>query len=62
MGDAPFANVDQVQLVRVHPVAVFSILDHYMRRNDSQTRVIGKTHPLGYNSIAFDLFHHKLNE
>lgn len=25
----------------VHPVALFSILDHYLRRNDSQERVIG---------------------
>jgi len=31
----------QVQ-VKVHPVVIFSILDHFVRRNDeSQTRVIG---------------------
>ncbi|KAH8830269.1 JAB1/Mov34/MPN/PAD-1 ubiquitin protease-domain-containing protein [Flagelloscypha sp. PMI_526] len=28
-------------LVTVHPVALFSILDHYLRRNESQDRVIG---------------------
>ncbi len=27
--------------VQVHPVALFSILDHYLRRNDGQHRVIG---------------------
>ncbi|CDO73778.1 hypothetical protein BN946_scf185015.g106 [Trametes cinnabarina] len=27
--------------VTVHPVALFSILDHYLRRNDAQDRVIG---------------------
>ncbi|CBQ67576.1 related to translation initiation factor 3 (47 kDa subunit) [Sporisorium reilianum SRZ2] len=27
--------------VHVHPVALFSILDHYLRRNDGQHRVIG---------------------
>lgn len=26
---------------RVHPVVIFSILDHYQRRNDGQTRVVG---------------------
>jgi hypothetical protein len=26
---------------RVHPLVVFSILDHYQRRNDGQTRVVG---------------------
>lgn len=25
----------------VHPVALFSILDHYLRRGDAQDRVIG---------------------
>lgn len=25
----------------MHPVALFSILDHYLRRTDSQERVIG---------------------
>ena len=25
----------------IHPVALFSILDHYLRRNDTQERVIG---------------------
>ncbi|EIN10505.1 Mov34-domain-containing protein [Punctularia strigosozonata HHB-11173 SS5] len=28
-------------LVTVHPVALFSILDHYLRRTDAQERVIG---------------------
>ena len=27
--------------VTVHPVALFSILDHYLRRKDEQARVIG---------------------
>jgi len=27
--------------VTVHPVALFSILDHYLRRTESQERVIG---------------------
>lgn len=27
--------------VTIHPVALFSILDHYLRRTDSQDRVIG---------------------
>lgn len=27
--------------VHVHPVALFSILDHFLRRNDEQPRVIG---------------------
>jgi len=27
--------------VTIHPVAIFSILDHYLRRSDSQDRVIG---------------------
>jgi len=27
--------------VTVHPVAIFSILDHYLRRTDAQDRVIG---------------------
>lgn len=27
--------------VTVHPVALFSILDHYLRRTDTQERVIG---------------------
>jgi translation initiation factor 3 subunit F len=27
--------------VTIHPVALFSILDHYLRRNDNQQRVIG---------------------
>ena len=26
---------------RVHPLVVFSVLDHYQRRNDGQTRVVG---------------------
>eukprot|EP01112_Ceratiomyxa_fruticulosa_P005039 TRINITY_DN155_c0_g1_i10.p1 TRINITY_DN155_c0_g1~~TRINITY_DN155_c0_g1_i10.p1 ORF type:complete len:294 (+),score=71.66 TRINITY_DN155_c0_g1_i10:155-1036(+) len=28
-------------LCRIHPVVIFSILDHYIRRNDGQDRVIG---------------------
>ena len=28
-------------LVHVQPVALFSILDHFMRRTDGQSRVIG---------------------
>jgi translation initiation factor 3 subunit F len=30
-----------VSSVVVHPVALFSILDHYLRRTDAQERVIG---------------------
>ncbi|KAH8118704.1 Mov34-domain-containing protein [Phellopilus nigrolimitatus] len=30
-----------VQNVTIHPVALFSILDHYLRRTDTQERVIG---------------------
>jgi translation initiation factor 3 subunit F len=30
-----------LQNVTIHPVALFSILDHYLRRTDSQDRVIG---------------------
>ncbi|TDL29858.1 Mov34-domain-containing protein [Rickenella mellea] len=30
-----------VQTVTIHPVALFSILDHYLRRTDAQERVIG---------------------
>jgi hypothetical protein len=26
---------------RVHPLVIFSILDHYQRRNDGQARVVG---------------------
>jgi len=33
-------------VVEVHPVVMFSILDHYMRRNEGQDRVIGTL--LGY--------------
>lgn len=31
----------EVSSVTVHPVALFSILDHYLRRKDEQARVIG---------------------
>lgn len=31
----------EISLVTVHPVALFSILDHYLRRKDEQARVIG---------------------
>ena len=27
--------------ITIHPVALFSILDHYLRRTDAQDRVIG---------------------
>ena len=27
--------------ITIHPVALFSILDHYLRRTDTQDRVIG---------------------
>lgn len=30
-----------VSSVTIHPVALFSILDHYLRRTDAQERVIG---------------------
>ena len=31
----------EISSVTVHPVALFSILDHYLRRKDEQARVIG---------------------
>ncbi|EFA83343.1 Mov34/MPN/PAD-1 family protein [Heterostelium album PN500] len=34
--------------VKVHPVVIFNILDHYIRRHDGQDRVIGTL--LGYNN------------
>ncbi|KAF2072907.1 hypothetical protein CYY_005764 [Polysphondylium violaceum] len=34
--------------VKVHPVVIFNILDHYIRRNDNQDRVIGTL--LGFNN------------
>ncbi|KAI5118024.1 hypothetical protein M0805_004889 [Coniferiporia weirii] len=33
--------VRSLQNVTIHPVALFSILDHYLRRTDAQERVIG---------------------
>ncbi|KZT60705.1 Mov34-domain-containing protein [Calocera cornea HHB12733] len=39
---APFANrPSPVTSVTVHPIALFSILDHYLRRDEKQDRVIG---------------------
>ena len=35
------ASRTEVSSVTVHPVALFSILDHYLRRKDEQARVIG---------------------
>ena len=32
--------------VRVHPLVLFSVLEHYIRRNEGQKRVIGTL--LGY--------------
>jgi hypothetical protein len=37
----PSFFLSSTPLYRVHPVVVFSILDHYQRRNDGQTRVVG---------------------
>jgi len=34
-------HATEVSSVTVHPVALFSILDHYLRRKDEQARVIG---------------------
>ncbi|GAM23636.1 hypothetical protein SAMD00019534_068110, partial [Acytostelium subglobosum LB1] len=34
--------------VKIHPVVIFNILDHYIRRNEGQDRVIGTL--LGYNN------------
>eukprot|EP01133_Synstelium_polycarpum_P010901 gene10901-12706_t len=34
--------------VKVHPVVIFNILDHYIRRNEGQDRVIGTL--LGFNN------------
>mmetsp|Transcript_1292 Transcript_1292/g.1541 ORF Transcript_1292/g.1541 Transcript_1292/m.1541 type:complete len:289 (+) Transcript_1292:89-955(+) len=35
------ASVARLNEVSVHPVVLFSVLDHYMRRNERQERVIG---------------------
>ncbi|KAL1680715.1 JAB1/Mov34/MPN/PAD-1 ubiquitin protease-domain-containing protein [Schizophyllum commune] len=40
-GSAPQAISRAPTKVTIHPVALFSILDHYLRRNDTQERVIG---------------------
>jgi len=37
----PSFFLSSTPLYRVHPLVVFSILDHYQRRNDGQTRVVG---------------------
>ncbi|TFK20361.1 eukaryotic translation initiation factor 3 [Coprinopsis marcescibilis] len=39
--DSPQASPRTPTKVTIHPVALFSILDHYLRRADSQARVIG---------------------
>jgi len=39
--DTLFLDTDASKLVKVHPVVLFSILDHFMRRNEGQVRVIG---------------------
>jgi translation initiation factor 3 subunit F len=36
-----FVSPRPVTTVTIHPVALFSILDHYLRRTESQERVIG---------------------
>ena len=35
---------DSAWKVKLHPVVLFSVLDHYIRRNEGQKRVIGKQH------------------
>ena len=37
----PASSRRTIQNVTIHPVALFSILDHYLRRTDAQERVIG---------------------
>jgi hypothetical protein len=39
--DGISASRAEISSVTVHPVALFSILDHYLRRKDEQARVIG---------------------
>lgn len=36
-----FADQNLAPNVKVHPVVLFSIIDHYTRRNEGQDRVIG---------------------
>ncbi|KAF9448225.1 Mov34-domain-containing protein [Macrolepiota fuliginosa MF-IS2] len=40
-GTGPHYAIKTPQNVTVHPVALFTILDHYLRRTDQQDRVIG---------------------
>ncbi|KAG8739369.1 hypothetical protein FRC10_005688 [Ceratobasidium sp. 414] len=38
---APSSTAGAITTVTIHPVALFSILDHFLRRTESQERVIG---------------------
>lgn len=40
-GDTLFIAEGSSRLVKIHPAVLFSVLDHYMRRNEGQVRVIG---------------------
>ena len=40
-GDTLFIAEGASRLVKVHPAVLFSVLDHYIRRNEGQKRVIG---------------------
>jgi translation initiation factor 3 subunit F len=45
-GDTLFINEGASRLVKIHPAVLLSVLDHYIRRNEDQIRVIGTL--LGY--------------
>eukprot|EP00616_Rhizochromulina_sp_CCMP1243_P001437 CAMPEP_0118963828 /NCGR_PEP_ID=MMETSP1173-20130426/1635_1 /TAXON_ID=1034831 /ORGANISM="Rhizochromulina marina cf, Strain CCMP1243" /LENGTH=299 /DNA_ID=CAMNT_0006912213 /DNA_START=83 /DNA_END=982 /DNA_ORIENTATION=+ len=45
-GDTLFIEEGAAKLVKVHPAVLFSILDHFIRRQEGQVRVIGTL--LGY--------------
>jgi translation initiation factor 3 subunit F len=48
MASSLFLNTPTSSKTKLHPVVLFSILDHYMRRPEGQTRVIGTL--MGYKN------------
>ena len=53
--------------ITIHPVALFSILDHYLRRSDSQDRVIGTLLGMRHNNevevrSSFAVLHSETDE
>eukprot|EP01097_Dermamoeba_algensis_P002109 TRINITY_DN1838_c0_g1_i1.p1 TRINITY_DN1838_c0_g1~~TRINITY_DN1838_c0_g1_i1.p1 ORF type:complete len:352 (-),score=91.74 TRINITY_DN1838_c0_g1_i1:189-1199(-) len=52
---------------KVHPMVVFSVLDHYVRREENQPRVIGALLGLNYDGVieiknSFPIPHHDIDE